>query len=199
MSTAFSSVVGGIGSWNQTGIENLWNQLAMSRIVTYREDSDQKSISLNWNLTKTIEGTFEDIVLGILLQSNQTKTQSVLVLEGTVWILDRFDLWIIYGPALFLVLVTGGIGLFWAHTGNIVREKKFSSFLVTTRSTELNALFMQPIHELMASRIKYDTQTGRFLVQGRAERENKQEEEKLQTDSVRDLEIPYAIPLNYTC
>jgi hypothetical protein len=116
------------------------------------------------NLSQELEDNFANVVLGILLQLDQTELASAEVIVGNVWLFTPLVLWMTYIPALFLVLVAGLWGLRWAYRGNIVREKNFSSFLIATRTKNLDFVCAQYSDVVMSTKLQHDAQTGRFLV-----------------------------------
>jgi hypothetical protein len=156
----------GTGMWNVNRQELAWQPFPIHNLLKYdvnQEDQTRSLIPLG-NLSQLTEDTFGNVVLGILLRLNETELAPVLVDVRDIWLFSPLVLWLVYIPALLLVLVAGLCGLRWARHGNIVREKKFSSFLVATRTKDLDTVCVQHFDVVMSTKLRHDAQTGRFLV-----------------------------------
>ncbi|PVF92459.1 hypothetical protein CPB86DRAFT_184000 [Serendipita vermifera] len=116
------------------------------------------------NTSQRVEHAFSTTALGLLLWMNQTESGSVRVEVGSSWLFDPLELWVIYGSALLLSLVAGLYGLHLARVGDILREKKFSSFLIATRTNDLDEVCVQNYDTIMSTKLRHDAETGRFVV-----------------------------------
>ncbi|PVF92457.1 hypothetical protein CPB86DRAFT_183917 [Serendipita vermifera] len=115
------------------------------------------------NISQIVEHSFSTATLGLLLLIGSVLA-SVKVANGSAWLFKPLELWIIYGSALLLVLFAGLYGLYLARVGDIVREKKFSSFLIATRTNDLDDVCVHNYDTIMSTKLRHDAETGRFLV-----------------------------------
>jgi hypothetical protein len=166
MSLGYSAVFVGTGGWNINGMHLDFQQLPLIQFIDYIEYTPEQTRELTPpdDISKLLEDSFANVVLGILLRLDQIGEAPALVLVGNTWLFFPHVLWMVYTPALFLVLVAGLCGLRWARQSDIVREKKFSSFLIATRTESLDAVCNQHSNAVLSARLRNDAQTGRFLV-----------------------------------
>jgi hypothetical protein len=164
----------GTAGWNTSGKRpNRQQFFPLQNILSYDISTENQTISLkspyepdsHWLLSEAVENTFTAVVLGALMQSDQTEQLFTQVDAWDKWGFYAPNLWMAYGPALFLVLLVGLCGLRWSRQSDIVREKKFSSFLIATRTKDLDAVCAQRSEGVMSTKLRHDVQTGHFLVQ----------------------------------
>jgi hypothetical protein len=167
MSLGFTRNFVGTAGWGTSGSDLNWQQYPLKKFLNYSSSSEYQTKSLipAKDLSKLLENSFANVVLGILLRSGQTQSGAIAYETGGLWVCDGAMLLGIYVPVLLIVLVVGLCGLRWARQGDIVREKKFSSFLVTTRTKDLDIVCVQHSDLVMSTKLRHDAQTGRFIVQ----------------------------------
>ncbi|PVF92458.1 hypothetical protein CPB86DRAFT_829976 [Serendipita vermifera] len=163
----YEGIFGGTMSWSSIDYSSSMPDL-ISQFIDYsfkRTDEGQiVTMAPYSNTSQRVEHRFSTTALGLLLWMNQTETASVKVEVGSSWLFDPLELWVIYGSALLLSLVAGLYGLHLARVGDIVREKKFSSFLIATRTNDLDDVCVQNYDTIMSTKLRHDAETGRFLV-----------------------------------
>ncbi|PVF92798.1 hypothetical protein CPB86DRAFT_159049 [Serendipita vermifera] len=161
----YSGVFYGWLGWSSNDYNNLM-PTEVSRFIDYKHDTAAHTSTLAPypNTSQRVEHAFRIATLGILLWMNQTESTLAKVEIGSAWIFDPLELWVIYGSALLLSLVAGLYGLYLARVGDIVREKKFSSFLIATRTNDLDSVCVQNYDAVMSTKLRHDAETGRFLV-----------------------------------
>jgi hypothetical protein len=159
----------GTAGWNVSGNWPNWQQfLPLQNILSYEISTKNQTISLNYDsdyLSQAIEASFTAVMFGIVVRSNQTEQALTEVYASDEWGFYAPMLWLAYGPALFLVLLVGLCGLRWSRQADIVREKKFSSFLIATRTKDLDAVCAQGSKGVISAKLRHDAQTGRFVIQ----------------------------------
>jgi hypothetical protein len=163
LSLGFTENFSGTASWVDGKKISTWQQLSIMHLFNYEVDTKAQTTSLSpkEDLGTSVENTFANVVLGVLLRLNHTVESSESVVVEPAWYFHWPTLWLVYGPALVLVLVAGLYGLRWTRQADIVREKKFSSFLIATRTKDLDG---QHPGVITSTKLRYDAQTGRFVV-----------------------------------
>ncbi|CAG8552389.1 12947_t:CDS:2 [Acaulospora colombiana] len=177
---AYTMGFSGALGWTKNETLDYWEQAIVSQFVDYKYDTEAQTISLTpfSNASQGVEHNFAKAVLGTLLWFNQTNSAVIAVEVGSAWIYKPLMLWAIYGSALLLSLIAGLYGLHLARLGEIVREKKFSSFLIATRTRDLDAVCAQHSDVVMSTKLRHDASTGHFHVL------NEEQDEKTEANPV---------------
>jgi hypothetical protein len=165
MSQAFATRFYGAGNWSKE-IFATWQQYPLLGILDYSTYSQDRQISLivSEEVAQQIRDAFSGVVLGFLLHSDQNKQTSIMVEGKSIWYFHPFTLWTVYGPFLLLALISGLYGIHWAHRADIVRENKFSSLFISSRTREVDATRTLSQQVLLCTKIKYDKTTGRLVL-----------------------------------
>lgn len=152
--------------WTSNRTLTTWDSSIVSQFLSYSFDDENHTMTLSPipDASQKIERFFAKAVLGTLMQIGQTDSGFTVVNVRSAWVYYPLRLWAIYGPALLLGLLAGLYGFRSARISGIVREKKFSSFLVATRTKDLDAVVAQHSDAVMSTKLRHDAQTGRFLV-----------------------------------
>ncbi|PVF92799.1 hypothetical protein CPB86DRAFT_790788 [Serendipita vermifera] len=169
LAIGYQNLFAGNLSWSSVGFRN-WMPSLSSWFIDYDYDYtssdgiDTISLAPYPNTSQIVERSFSTATLSLLLWMNQTESASVKIENGSTWLFNPLELWVIYGSALFLVLVAGLYGLHLSRVGDIVREKKFSSFLIATRTNDLGDVYVQNYETVISTKLRHDAETGYFLV-----------------------------------
>jgi hypothetical protein len=119
------------------------------------------------NISAALTEVFANITIGLALQLGQTNSSSVLTSDGVlVWEYNPTILWAIYGGSFLISVLIAIYGLFCIHSNGIAMEKKFSTFMISTRTQELDEIYegMESRETLLRIRMRYDKTKGKFVV-----------------------------------
>lgn len=117
------------------------------------------------NLSATMVDLFTNLTLGLLPTLGATVEEDVSIDGVLVWHFEAATLWAIYTPALTAVLGVVLYGLYCIHANGMAMDNKFATFLITTRTDELDRVY-HTTHDhalLMETKLIYDKK-GRFIV-----------------------------------
>jgi hypothetical protein len=166
----FVSVFEGIFRWQANTVNiTVYDEFAIKDFFQYTNDTQSGAVTFiaesSIPMRQALEQRFANITLGILLNFNQTRQESVHAQIPDTWQYRSWYLWIVYGPAILLVFIAGLCGLHYNRNTSISMEKTFSSILIATRSKRLDILCAQSFDGIMASTLQYDRGTGYYLLQ----------------------------------
>lgn len=167
----FESVFDGILSWKANNVtQTIYDEFAIKDFFQFTNDTQNDTVTFIADsaipMRQALEQRFANITLGILLDFNQTHQDIVYTQIPDTWQYRRWYLWIIYGPAVLLVLIAGLYGLHYNQNASVTMEKTFSSILIATRSKQLDVICAQSFDGIMASALRRDCGTGYYLLQG---------------------------------
>jgi hypothetical protein len=120
------------------------------------------------NLSAAMVDLFTNLTLGLLPALGATTEEDVLVDGVLYWHYEFETLWAIYTPALTAVLGVVLYGLYCINANGMAMDNKFATFLITTRTDELDRIY-HAAHEyalFMETKLIYDRE-GRFVVDSR--------------------------------
>ncbi|PVF92983.1 hypothetical protein CPB86DRAFT_877485 [Serendipita vermifera] len=119
------------------------------------------------DLSTTLTELFSNITTSLLLQSGDTVALNIHVSDGAlVWKYNPTLLWAIYGTSFLVSSLIAIYGLFCIHSNGMALEKKFSTFLMSTRTQELDDLYesIQSHDAFLGIKLRYDNNEGHFVV-----------------------------------
>jgi hypothetical protein len=148
---------------------DVMNNVIFDEIMDYGRglDSDHKYTLAPrvGNLSATMVDLFTNLTLGLLPTLGATVEEDVSIDGVLVWRFEAITLWAIYAPALTTVIGVVFYGLYCINANGMAMDNKFATFLITTRTDELDRVY-RVAHDhalLMETKIIYD-KNGRFVV-----------------------------------